>query len=110
MKVDVRSLGTFDQLAHEGAEQATASMTRMTGIEARVDVTRISLVDRADVGEELGDGTYVGMNFDFEDALGGETVLAFDDESAKTILEAMMPGSADDEAMARSGVEEIGTS
>jgi len=85
-------------------------MTRMTGIEARVDVTRISLVDRADVGEELGDGTYVGMNFDFEDALGGETVLAFDDESAKTILEAMMPGSADDEAMARSGVEEIGTS
>jgi two-component system chemotaxis sensor kinase CheA/chemotaxis protein CheC len=101
MKVDVRSLGTFDQVAHEGAEQATASMTRRTGI---------SLVDRADVGEELGDGTYVGVNFDFEDALGGETVFAFDDESATTIVEAMMPGSADDEAMARSGVGEIGTS
>ncbi len=108
MKVDVQSLGTFNQLAHEGAEQATRSMCQMTGIDAAVDVTRISLVDRADVGEELGEETYVGVTFDFEGALSGETVLVFDDESADKIVDALMPGAADDEAMARSSVEEIG--
>jgi chemotaxis protein CheC len=108
MEVDVQSLGTFNQLAHEGAEEATRSMCQMTGIDAAVDVTRISLVDRADVGEELGTGTYTGVTFDFEGALSGETVLVFDEDSATKIVDALMPGTADDDAMARSSVEEIG--
>jgi chemotaxis protein CheC len=108
MKVDVQSLGTFNQLAHEGAEQATRSMCQMTGIDAAVDVTRISLVDRADVGEQLGSGTYAGVTFEFEGALSGETVLVFDEESADKIVDALLPGAADDESMAQSSVEEIG--
>jgi two-component system chemotaxis sensor kinase CheA/chemotaxis protein CheC len=107
MKVDVQSLGTFNELAHEGAEQATRSMAEMTGIEATVEVTKISLVDRADAGEELGDGAFVGVQFDFEGALGGETVLVFDRDSTDEIVEALLPGDAD-ESMVRSGVEEIG--
>ncbi|WP_340097863.1 chemotaxis protein CheC [Salinibaculum salinum] len=108
MKVDVQSLGTFNQLAHEGAEQATRSMAQMTGIDAEVDVTKISLVDRADIGEELGDSEFVGVQFGFEGALSGETVLVFDDESTDEIVNSLMPGAADDPAMAQSSVEEIG--
>ena len=108
MKVDVQSLGTFNQLAHEGAEQATRSMTQMTGIDADVDVTKISLVDRADIGEELGDSEFVGVQFGFEGALSGETVLVFDRGSTDKIVDALMPGAADDPAMAQSSVEEIG--
>jgi two-component system chemotaxis sensor kinase CheA/chemotaxis protein CheC len=108
MEVDVQSLDTFNQLAHEGAEQATSSLTQMTGIEATVDVTRITLVDRKDVGETLGSEGYVGVQFGFEGALSGETVLVFEDESTDAIVDSLMPGASTDEEMARSSVEEIG--
>ena len=108
MKVDVQSLDTFNQLAHEGAEAATRSLTQLTGIEATVDVTRISLVDREDVGEDLGRTAFVGVQFDFEGALAGKTVLVFEQDRVDEIIEALMPGSSADESMAQSGVEEIG--
>jgi chemotaxis protein CheC len=108
MKVDVQSLDTFNQLAHEGAQEATRSLTQMTGIEATVNVTRISLVERGDIGEELGDAEYSGVQFGFEGALSGETVLVFDQRRVEDIVEALMPGSTSDESIAQSGVEEIG--
>lgn len=107
MRVDIQSLGTFNQLAHEGAQTATESLSQMTGIDAVVDVTKITLMSRADVGEELGDGDYAGVNFDFEGALNGETVLVFESDSVGTITDSLVPDGADGE-MARSGVEEIG--
>ncbi len=108
MKVDVQSLDTFNQLAHEGAQQATASMTQMTGIDATVDVTKISLVDRGDIGEELGAGSFVGVEFGFEGALSGETVLVFEQGQSDAIVEAMMPGASTDDSMGQSAVQEIG--
>jgi len=107
MKVDIQSLETFNQLAREGAEQATASMTQMTGIEADVDVTKMSLVDRADLGEELGDGEFVGVQFDYEGELAGETVLLFGRDCSESLVAALL-GDVGDEAMAKSGVKEIG--
>jgi len=108
MKVDVQSLDTFNQLAHEGAEAATRSLTQLTGIEATVDVTRISLLDRDDVGEELRGTAFAGVQFGFEGALAGETVLVFEEERVDDIVAALMPGGCADERMAQSGVEEIG--
>ena len=107
MKVDIQSLETFNQLAHEGAEQATASMTQMTGIDAIVDVTKISLVNRADVGEELDTQEFVGVQFDYTGELAGETVLVFDRDCSESMIEALLGGASSDE-MARSGVKEIG--
>ncbi len=109
MKIDVKALDTFNQLAHEGAEEATRSMTQMTGIEATVEVTRISLVEREDIGEELGrDHEFVGVQFEFEGALDGDTVLIFEREQSAEIVEALVPGEMADESMAQSSVEEIG--
>ncbi|QGA83801.1 chemotaxis protein CheC [Halomicrobium sp. LC1Hm] len=107
MKVDIQSLGTFNQLAHEGAEQATQSLAQMTGIDAVVDVTKITLLNRDDVGEELAGQDFVGVQFDFEGALDGDTVLVFESDSVGPITEALVPGGADGE-MAQSSVEEIG--
>ncbi|WP_135663293.1 chemotaxis protein CheC [Halorhabdus rudnickae] len=107
MKVDIQSLGTFNQLAHEGAQQATASMSQMTGIDAAVDVTKITLVDRADIGEELDDREYVGVQFDFEGELRGQTALVLDRPCSETLTDALLPGSAAGD-MAESGVKEIG--
>ncbi|WP_336326944.1 chemotaxis protein CheC [Halovenus sp. HT40] len=108
MKVDVQSLDTFNRLAHEGAQEATASMAQMTGIDATVDVTKISLIDRADIGEQLGSGSFVGVEFGFQGALSGETVLVFEDGQTDEIVESMMPGASTDESMGRSAVQEIG--
>ncbi|MFC7073712.1 chemotaxis protein CheC [Halovenus rubra] len=109
MKIDVQSLDTFNKLAHEGAEEATRSMTQMTGIEATVEVTKISLVDREDLGEEFGRETeFVGVQFGFEGALTGKTVLIFERERSSEIVEALVPGGNADESMAQSSVEEIG--
>jgi two-component system chemotaxis sensor kinase CheA/chemotaxis protein CheC len=108
MNVDIQSLGTFNQLAHEGAEQATESLARMAGLDVIVDVTKITLLDRADVGEDLKGRDFVGVQFDYEGILEGETVLVFDADSADTIAESMMPGCSDDPEMAQSAIQEIG--
>jgi len=108
MNIDIQSLGTFNQLAHEGAQEATRSLCQMTGIDATVDVTRITLVSRADVGEELAGQAFTGVQFGFDGGLDGETVLVFDADSADTIAEALMPGASEDPEMAKSGVSEIG--
>jgi len=107
MNVDIQSLGTFNQLAHEGAEQATASMSQMTGIDADVDVTQITLMDRGDVGEALDEQAFVGVEFDFAGELSGQTALVLDEACSETLTNALLPGDAGGE-MAKSGVEEIG--
>ena len=108
MNVDIQSLGTFNQLAHEGAKQATQSLSRMTGIDAAVDVTKITLLDREDIGGDLAGRDFVGVQFDYDGVLEGDTVLVFDADPADTIADAMMPGASDDPEMARSAVKEIG--
>jgi two-component system chemotaxis sensor kinase CheA/chemotaxis protein CheC len=108
MRVDVQALDTFNRLAHEGAQAATRSMAQMTGIDAEVEVTRITLVDRAEIGESLSDARFTGVEFGFEGALSGDTVLVFEAGQTDEIVEAMMPGASEDESMARSAVGEIG--
>ena len=107
MNVDIQSLGTFNRLAHEGAQAATHSLALLTGIDAVVDVTKITLVGRADLGEELAGEEFVGVEFDVGGALRGRTVLVFEADSVEPITDALIPGNADGE-MARSGVEEVG--
>jgi chemotaxis protein CheY-P-specific phosphatase CheC len=107
MRVDIQSLETFNQLAYEGAEQATAMLTQMTGIEADVDVTKITLMDRADVGDELAGDDYVGVQFGFEGPLTGDTTLVFEEPCTDSIVEAL-PGGAAGGSMKESSVKEIG--
>lgn len=107
MKVDVQSLGTFNQLAREGAQEATWALSQMTGNDADVDVTKITLTSRADVGEELADGEFVGVEFGFDGALEGDTVLVFESGSVEPITDALRTGGVDG-GMTESSVKEIG--
>ncbi|WP_336001660.1 chemotaxis protein CheC [Halorientalis halophila] len=107
MEVDIQSLSTFNRLADEGATRATAMLAQMTGIEADVEVTKITLLDRADLGEELGDRPFVGVAFDFEGGLVGDTTLVFDEACTGSIVEAL-PGAGDGEGMVEESVAEIG--
>jgi chemotaxis protein CheY-P-specific phosphatase CheC len=111
MEVDIRALGTFRSLAHEGAEYSAGSLSQLTGIDTSVDVTNVTLMSHEDVVREFGDDEFVGVQIDFSGRLAGKTVLAFDRETVATILEVLVPeASAEGEIdeMARSGVEEVG--
>jgi len=107
MKVDVQSLDTFNQLAHEGAQAATDAMAQMTGIDTHVEVTRIMLVERAALGEELADHSFVGIQFGFEGALTGETVLVFEQDQSAAIAETLL-GPDVNTRMAQSSIKEVG--
>ncbi|WP_225333139.1 chemotaxis protein CheC [Halomicrobium urmianum] len=107
MRVDVQSFGTVNRLAREGSEAATASLSQLTGIDAAVDVTRITLMNRGDVGGELRGTEAVGVRFDLTGGLEGDAVLAFDADSAETVAGEMLPGAATP-AMVQSCVEELG--
>lgn len=113
MRVDIQSLGTYNRLAQEGAEHAAASLTEMTGIETYVDVTNVTLMSKRDVEDVFGGTAFVGVQIGVGGGLSGETALAFDRESAASIVDVLVPGATagdDDEFddMARSGISEIG--
>ena len=113
MRVDIQSLGTYNRLAQEGAEHAAASLTGMTGIETYVDVTNVTLMSKRDVEDVFGGTQFVGVQIGLGGGLSGETALAFDRDSAASIVDVLVPGASagdDDEFddMARSGISEIG--
>jgi len=111
MRVDIQSLGTYNRLAQEGAEHAAASLTQMTGIETYVDVTNVTLMSKRDVEDVFGGTEFVGVQIGLGGGLSGQTALAFDRESAASIVDVLVPGASSDEGfdeMARSGVKEIG--
>jgi chemotaxis protein CheY-P-specific phosphatase CheC len=112
MRVDIQSLGTYNRLAQEGAEHAATSLTQMTGIETTVDVTNVTLMSSEDVADLFAGTSFVGVQIGLDGGLTGETVLAFDRESAASIVDVLVPATTDEQepfdSMGRSGVEEIG--
>jgi chemotaxis protein CheY-P-specific phosphatase CheC len=111
MRVDIQSLGTYNRLAQEGAGHAAASLTQMTGIETYVDVTNVTLMSKQDVQDVFGGTEFVGVQIGLDGGLSGQTALAFDKESATSIVDVLVPGATGDDGfdeMARSGVKEIG--
>lgn len=112
MRVAVDSLELFSRLADEGASHAAASLSELTGIEMVVDVTDVALLTERDLRAVFDGGDYVGVSIGFGGGLTGETVLVFERGTVRTLLSTLLPshdvGGDDLDAMARSGVEEVG--
>jgi len=106
MKLDVRALGTFNRLAHEGAEHAAASLEQLTAVEPRVEATAINLVAKEDVSEVFDDREFVGVQIGLEGGLVGESALALDRESARRLLE-NLPGE-DSPELTEGRISEVG--
>lgn len=108
MRLDIQTLGTFNQLAHQGAEAAAQSLTQLTGTEMDVEVTRADLVPLPDLVDEF-EGEFTGVNITTADGLEGTAVLVFDQESAETLLDSVMPDSWGEVSteLDQSGVSEV---
>lgn len=106
MKLDVRALGTFNRLAHEGAEHAAASLGQLTTVEPRVEATSITLVAKEDVGEEFEGKEFVGVQIGLDGGLVGQSALAIDRDGARRLLESL-PGD-DSPELTEGRISEVG--
>ena len=92
MRVDVKTLGTFNELANQGASSAARSLAQLSDTETSVEVTSADLVPVGDIADRFDDGaTFVGVEIGFEGGMEGSIVLVFDRQSAARLLDRIVP-------------------
>ena len=93
MMLDVEALGTFYEMAREGAELAAGRLTPMTGIQTRVGVTRLDFTTGPAIRAELDDGVRkVGIRVELSGGIDGTSLLLFDEESAREVAATLTEG------------------
>ncbi len=106
MEIDIRELETYQKLAHDGAQSAAQSLSQLTGIDTRVQVTDVSLMSPSSLSYEFIGDEFAGVNIDLSGEIAGEIVLAFDEHGRTAITETLVP--ADDPEKQKSSIEEVG--
>lgn len=98
MRVDLETLAATNRLAREGAAGAAACLRGLAGVETTVEVVKVAFAPTADA-LEAPDG--VGVRVGLSGAIDGETVLAFDPHSARSMGEILTGESAVDGSVVR---------
>jgi chemotaxis protein CheC len=108
--IPVDRLGQFNALVEDGAERATANMSAMTGIDARVEVSTLTFVPIESIPGHLDGEVRVGTVLEFGGPPEGYIAILFDEPSAEGVVEALMPGTEGTgfDGMRQSAVQEIG--
>ncbi len=91
MRLHVDSLGTFYEMAREGAGLAARRLTGMTGIGTRVGVTRLHFTSRSALRSELGEGgRKIGVRVGLSGGLDGTAAVLFEEEGALEVVQTLM--------------------
>ncbi|MXV64002.1 chemotaxis protein CheC [Natronorubrum sp. JWXQ-INN-674] len=94
MKLDVNALGTFYQMAREGAGLAAGRLTHMTGVETQVGVTKLNFMRGREIRRDFEDSTEkVGIRVNLTGAIEGYSMIVFDRENALRIVETLLAES-----------------
>ena len=104
----IETFTAFSEMIADGAEQASADISAMTGTETVVDVSRLSFVPIEGVPMQIDDTTRVGVVLEFMGVPSGYIAILFDEASAEQIASALLPCSDAGEAMRQSAIQEIG--
>ncbi|WP_254536972.1 chemotaxis protein CheC [Halomarina litorea] len=109
MRLDVDALGTFYEMAREGAQLAADRLTPMTDIQARVGVTRLDFTTGEAIRAELDDDVEkVGIRVELTGGMDGTALLLFDEASAEAVAGTLTDGlDGSDEALTRSAIAEV---
>jgi chemotaxis protein CheC len=110
MKLDIKALGTFYEMAREGAGLAAGRLTRMTGVETRVGVTKLNFMRGSEIHKEFDDGRdKVGVRVELSDGIDGHSVIVFDRQSALRVVSTLLDEAGEEfDDMSRSAVTEVG--
>ena len=111
--VDIRKLSFINKMAKVGTNGVAENMSKLTGENAQMEVTKTNFVDVDDIEGQLEPGKRVGVRVRLLDAPHGHILILFPEESAKKITALMLRDVVDDMSnvsgkMARSAVEEMG--
>ncbi|AQL42343.1 hypothetical protein BV210_06280 [Halorientalis sp. IM1011] len=106
MKIDIDALEELNLLTRDGTERANGALTEMTAASTAIGTTKILLVNHEDVIERIDSGGYEVVRFDIEGKLSGTALLLFDRPATEAVVDALVPGEADD-AMASAGLQEM---
>jgi chemotaxis protein CheC len=113
LKVDIRKLSLINEMAKVGTNGVAENMSKLTGEDARMEVTKTNFVDVADIPQQVKGGKRVGVRIKLLEPPHGHILILFPEESAKKITALMLSDMVEDISsvsgeMARSAVEELG--
>ena len=108
--ISFEKLEVFNEMTAAGSENAADNITTMTGIDADLEVNRMSFVPIDDVPAAVGDRRYIGTVMEFTGKPSGYLVILFDHPSAEAIVDALVPMETDGNwsEMEQSAVKELG--
>lgn len=111
MKLNIQHLGTFYEMAREGAGIAADRLTEMTGVDTRISVTRLDFATPGEVAEEIAsDDRDAGIRVTLSDGIDGTVVVVFDDTEAMGVAEQLVnevPPRDDGQELVTSAVAEV---
>ncbi|MFA9415484.1 chemotaxis protein CheC [Natrinema sp. HArc-T2] len=113
MMVDIRKLSFINEMAKVGTNGVADNMSKLTGEDAQMEVTKTNFIDVDDIESQLEGGKRLGVRVRLLDEPHGHILILFPETSAKKITAIMLRDVVDDMndvsgKMARSAVEEMG--
>jgi chemotaxis protein CheC len=113
LKLDIRKLTLFNQMAKAGANTVADHLNQMTGMETEMEITKINFLDIEDIKTHVGHDKQVGTHIELVEPPHGYILFLFSAQSAKKLATGMLPESGDVSSkgfsdMERSAVQEIG--
>jgi len=113
LMVDIRKLSFINEMAKVGTNGVAENMSKLTGEDAQMEVTKTNFIDVKDIKSQLDDGKRVGVRVRLMEPPHGHVLILFPESSAKKVTALMLSEMVDDMGdvsgeMARSAVEELG--
>lgn len=97
LKVDVRKLDLFNQMAKEGSTTVADHLSQMAGLDARIELSKINFLDIEDVKTHIGSQKQVGIFVELVDPPHGYVLSLLDPEDSKQFVGNMVGGMGGDE-------------
>lgn len=107
MRIEINQLEQFSHLASRGAQRSASSLSQLTGLRIRDEMTGASLVTESVLQEIFAGHQYVGVQVGLSGGLSGETVLIFEPDSANQVRQ-QIPGASAAGSMSGGAFAEIG--
>lgn len=114
MKINIDTLGTFYEMAREGAGLAAKRLTQMTSIDTHIGVTRVDITTLQRIKSEIkSDPRDTILVVELGDGLTGTVLMVFDRSQARSLSEKLIEdlpgdrGSEPDEHISDSAILEF---
>ncbi|MHB9288487.1 chemotaxis protein CheC [Halobacteriales archaeon Cl-PHB] len=112
LRIDVRKLDLFNKISKEGSKKVADSLSQMTGMDARIEISKINFLDLEDVKTHLGDQQEVGIHVELTEPPYGYVLFLMGPQDSKQLAANMVPGDRVEAGgfsdMERSAIQEIG--